>query len=125
MRNDPHRLLTVQACAQHFSKRLATIPVYRASKILKGLGYANQKFWWVYRDKTRYLWTADAVAETGLSSWPARSISTIRFIGGPPHKRKLYRGSLFTYLMDRILLSVLETGLVSLDGVVEVDEVYA
>ena len=125
MRNDPYTLLTVAACLDHFRKRLAKVPVARAAEILDKLGHGHESFWWVYRDKKKFTWNAAKVSETGLSRWPAHTISMIKFIGGPQGRRQLHKGSLLTMLIDRILLKVQESGLAGLDGIVDVDEIYA
>lgn len=124
MRNDPHRLLVVAACLDHFSKRLARIPVDRAAEILDKLGNGNESFWWVWRDTNKYTWSALKIGASGLRHWPAKSISTIKFIGGPPTNRHLFGGSLLTLLVDRILRKVQESGLAGLDGIISVDEHY-
>lgn len=125
MRNDPYRLLTVAACLDHFSRRLARVPVDRAVEILTKLGHGQELFWWVYRDKNKYSWNAEKLGETGLAGWPAKSIDKIKFIGGPVSNRGLYRGTFLTFLIDRILRKVQEEGMQGLDGIVEVDEIYA
>ena len=125
MRTDPYTLLTVAACLDHFTKRLARVPVSRAAEILDKLGYGDEKFWWVYRSTKKFTWNANKVSETGLGRWPAKSICAIKFIGGPLGHRKLHKGTLLTLLVDRILLKVQESGLAGLDGIVNVDEIYA
>lgn len=125
MRNDPNRLLIIKACQQHFSLRLREIPVFQAARILKALGYGDKSFWWVNRDAKRRLWTAHSIAETEYGRAPAWSINPVKFMGGPPAHMRLQVGTLFTFLMDRILREVADDGLQSLDGVVGIDEVYA
>ena len=125
MRNDPYTLLTVAACLDHFTRRLARVPVDRAAEILDKLGHGEERFWWVYKSEKKFAWNANKVSELGLSRWPAKSICSIKFIGGPQGHRRLHKGTLLTLLVDRILLKVQESGLAGLDGIVDVDEIYA
>lgn len=125
MPKDAHTITAIRASFQHFSYRLWGVKVSRAAEILDALGHGEEHWWWVYRDRKKFSWTANKLSQTGLSGWPARSIDNIKFIGGPVGKRKLHHGTFLTLLIDRILRTVEDKGLAGLQGAVGIEESYA
>lgn len=122
---DQYRKQVVRACLEHLLKRFKRIPIYKAAEKLDRLGHGDEVFWWIgVEDRKKYSWTVKKLGESRASRWPAKSINGIEFVGGPPGRLRVHQGSVLTFLVDRILVHVLEKGMLALDEILGTEEFY-
>lgn len=84
---------------EEYLDRWSGVSVHAAAKMLIRLGCGNNYMDWSYSAKC-----PDEVANSiWFENMRARDCGTFRFMGGPPKKRRLLRGTLLMLLVDRLL----------------------
>lgn len=106
-----------------YRRKLRSISILKACEILAKLGCADDTFYRVCHDPASKRYTRCTPAKVAeQEGWykgcgwlcaalvSATKLTTIEFLGGPPSRWGVQRGSLFTLLMDRITVMILLGG---------------
>lgn len=121
----------VWALLQAYGKRLYHIHLKRACEILRNLGNGSDVFHWKSECSILRQWTPNSLDQMApdllydIQQWYATSITPLGFVGGPPGKCSIFKGTLLTLLLDRITVAVLLGGLRALDNIILPDDNYA
>ena len=119
----------MRICLTAFPSRFKNMPTKRALEILTEMGYGLDRVWWVsISDATkRSEWSVNRFSSGTIteSFLLAREITNLEFVGGPPSRLKLHRGTLLSLLMDRLLRSMDAGGFKALDAIVPLSETYS
>lgn len=111
MLKDQYRRIFAYGCMEGFREAVKGHHVAAVCEMLKLLGHGNDMFWYTKHDGELVPWTASELLEKSSGIFlPAGKVAPIEFIGGPLGDI-LYKGSLLTFLLDRMLQHVLEDGL--------------
>lgn len=121
-----YRRQLLRACLLNLPLRLKSVPVFKAAQILQKLGggHSNATFWWEGHDGESHGWTLAKLAKTKAARWPAKNIRPVSFIGGPPGAACFLKGSVLTFLIDKILRDMVRNGGVTLDKIDYANEIY-
>lgn len=126
----PFRRGLVFGIIQHYKERFAHIKADRTCEILRAIGAFNDVFYIIDHKGFKHAWTPVQLVNKSsqaisLHLWYASDIEQIEFLGGPPTKMGIYRGTLLDFLLDRVAVMVLLEGIKALDGVISADESYS
>jgi hypothetical protein len=120
-------------CAlDHYKSRFRLISAKRASQILFDLGCGDDNFYWFGISGKPYKWTAAKILKQedpdsparAIGSWYASIVTPVTFVGGPPSKWGTYKGTLLTFLLDRIAAAILLGGMKAVDQIIIPTESY-
>jgi hypothetical protein len=112
---------TVYGVIEHFKGRFACVGATRACQILRALGSGDDVIYWQGSELT-----SNQLFEQVpyLNRRTAVEVYPVDFFGGPPNKWCTYRGSLLTFMLDRIAVTTLLGGLAALDNIIDFEERY-
>lgn len=120
---------SLRVCLKAFPMRFKNMPTSRAFDVLLKLGHGNEIIWWVsYDDSTkRHEWSVERLSDKldVLDCFPlARQLTHLEFFGGPTSAMRIYKGTLLSLLMDRLLTAMDHVGFKALDAVIPLSESY-
>lgn len=77
------------------------VSAHTAAEILIQIGYGNNVMDWNRPEKS----PDEVYMSTWFVNMHARDVGTFYFMGGPPKYRRLIRGTLLMFLVDRLLFT--------------------
>jgi hypothetical protein len=122
-----HQKSALRICLVNFHRRFRNIPVSRVAEIMTKLGHGREVIWWVSvtNSRKKFSWTARQFGNNqDTRDMLARNVKNVEFYGGPPGRYCNHAGTLLTFFLDRLLLTVSLDGFTGLDAVVPLGESY-
>jgi hypothetical protein len=120
----------VTSVVKHYAARLAGIRAKRVCEILTEIGcgddaiYALNDTPWTPRKLLEERMLSPSLAKSQIGEWLATSYRPVQFIGGPPNNWGIWRGSLLTFMLDRIAVLTLLEGWQAMDKIISPGEKY-
>lgn len=123
-----YRRRGIATCLNSLPRRLRHITVQRAVELLESMECGYDTVWWIsIKDpSTRFRWTIRQFSQSKqLCKLEADKLHTIEFYGGPQNSLTLYKGTLLTVLMDRLLGILDDGGFRAMDEILPLQENYS
>lgn len=119
----------VTSVIKHYAARLAGIRAKRVCEILVEIGCGDDEIYSLGVPHTPRKLLEERMlsplpARNQIGKWLATKYQPVQFVGGPPNNWRGWRGSLMTFMLDRVATLTLLEGWQAMDKIISPGERY-